>query len=180
METIEQIKHSYHLKVDETYEKTFPVVAKFVSRAGGSFDDAKDIFHDAMVIFLEKKSTKKVDFIQSEGAYILGISKHLWIRKYKNEKKKTHLNGLESEIEVPADYFPTPDNKRLLRFLRVAGEKCLNLLRAFYFQQSSITEIAEDFGYQHPHSASVQKYKCLEKVRNTVKERSLTYEEFTA
>ena len=28
-------------------------------------------------------------------------------------------------------------------------------------------------------TASVQKYKCLEKVRNTVKEKSLTYDDFT-
>ncbi|WP_246230140.1 RNA polymerase sigma factor [Mucilaginibacter humi] len=29
------------------YKKAFPIVAKYVSRMGGSFDEAKDVFQDA-------------------------------------------------------------------------------------------------------------------------------------
>jgi hypothetical protein len=33
-------------------------------------------------------------------------------------------------------------------------------------------------GFANEHSASAQKYKCLEKVREIVKQKSLTYEDF--
>ncbi len=184
METLEKIDDvvmtiSENYEVVEIYEQTFPAVAKFISSTGGSFEDAKDIFHDALVIFIEKKSENPVNIIKSNRAYILGISKHLWINKYKKDSFKIPLNGMENEIVIPDDYFPTANNKRLLNFLKIAGKRCLDLLRAFYFQQFSIKEIVRNLGYSNEHSVSVQKYKCLEKVRNTVKEKSLTYDDFT-
>ena len=33
----------------QLYKKAFPVVAKYISRMGGSFDEAKDIFQDAFI-----------------------------------------------------------------------------------------------------------------------------------
>ena len=71
---------------------------------------------------------------------------------------------MEAEIVIPDDYFPTTNNKRLLNFLKIAGKRCLDLLRAFYFQQLPIKEIAGNLGYSNEHSVSVQKYKCLEKL----------------
>jgi hypothetical protein len=40
-------------------------------------------------------------------------------------------------------------------------------------------KLMKNLGYLNEHSASVQKYKCLEKIRNIVKEKSLTYDDFT-
>ena len=184
METLEKIDDiviaiSSNYEIEEIYGQTFPAVAKLISSAGGTFDDAKDIFHDALVIFMERDSKIPVNAIKSDKAYILGISKHLWIRKFQKDSRNIPLNSMENEIVIPDDYFPTANNTRLLNFLKIAGKRCLDLLRAFYFQQLSIKEIVRDLGYSHEHSVSVQKYKCLEKVRNTVKEKSLTYDDFT-
>nr|WP_321486658.1 sigma-70 family RNA polymerase sigma factor [uncultured Draconibacterium sp.] len=184
METLEEIADieiitSGNYEMEEVYEQVFPAVARLVSFTGGSFDDAKDIFHDALVIFMERDSQNPVDAIKSDKAYILGISKHLWIRKSQKDSHRISLSSMENEIVIPDDYFPTTNNKRLLNFLKIAGKRCLDLLRAFYFQQLPIKEIAGNLGYSNEHSVSVQKYKCLEKVRNTVKEKSLTYENFT-
>ena len=46
----------------QLYEETFPKVAKFVANRGGTFDDAKDIFHDALVILYEKSTGEKAGF----------------------------------------------------------------------------------------------------------------------
>jgi len=52
------------------------------------------------------------------------------------------------------------------------------LLRAFYYDKLSMSKIANRFGFSSERSATVQKYKCLEKVRDLVKEKSLSYEDF--
>lgn len=184
METLDEIADieittSENYEMEEVYEQVFPAVAKLVGSAGGSFDDAKDIFHDALVIFLERNSQNPVSVIKSDKAYIIGISKHLWIRKSQKDSHWISLNSMENEIVIPDDYFPTTNNKRLLNFLKIAGKRCLDLLRAFYFQQLPIKAIVSNLGYSNEHSVSVQKYKCLEKVRNTVKEKSLIYDDFT-
>lgn len=166
-------------EVAEIYEEIFPAVAKLISSTGGSFEDAKDIFHDALVIFIEKTTDNPQLIIKSNRAYILGISRHLWIRKCKKDSLKLALDGLEKEMAIPDDYFPKASNKRLLEFLKIVGARCLDLLRAFYFQQCTIKDIADNLGYSNQHSVSAQKYKCLEKLRNTIKNKSYSYDDFT-
>lgn len=165
-------------QIEETYKRVFPRVAVFVNKMGGSLDDAKDIFHDALVIYLEKKSQKRLEIHTSEEVYILGISKHLWIHKYNADQTTVSLSEMENNISIPDDYFPSVQDKRLLRFLEYTGKRCLNLLRAFYYEQLPMKKMINKLGYSNEHSASVQKYKCLEKVREAIKEKSLTYDDF--
>lgn len=154
------------------YEETFPFVAAFVSKMGGSMDDAKDIFHDALVIFLEKNPDTK-----NPGAYILGIAKHLWIRKYQNDKHRVSLDAFEKTIAIPEEEIH-PLVARLTRLIESAGKSCLELLQAFYYQRLSAEEVASTLNYSNAHSATVQKHKCFQKIKNVVKEKSLQYESF--
>jgi DNA-directed RNA polymerase specialized sigma24 family protein len=165
-------------EMEDLYEQVFPRVAVFISKMGGSFDDARDIFHDALVIFYENSARKNIVIHTSEQAYILGIAKHLWVRKFNKQQYNVSFSSLESEISIPDDYFPDINSKRLLKVLEVAGRRCLDLLRAFYYQNLSVRKIADSLGYANEHSASVQKYKCIEKVRETIKAKSLAYDDF--
>lgn len=161
----------------ELYEEAFPKVARFIAHRRGSFQDAKDIFHDAMVIFYEKIVGERLAVNISNASYLVGIAKHLWIRKFKDDHKKVGLDDIETTISIPEDYFEVSENG-LVSLLERTGRKCLNLLRAFYYDNRSIQEIKEAFGFSNVHSASTQKYKCIEKMRNTIQEKSMGYEDF--
>lgn len=163
---------------EELYEKAFPPVAGFVSKMSGSFQEAKDIFHDALVIFYEKTLDRDFTITTSPEAYILGIAKHLWIRKFSRDHQQVSLDAVESALSIPEDYYPTLNTSKLLHLLENTGRKCLDLLRAFYYKKHPVKEIAFALGYRNEHSATVQKYKCLEKMRNTIKEKAITYEDF--
>ena len=156
------------------YKSTFPAVARYVSKMGGSFDEAKDIFQDALVIYYEKAASGSLSHQTNEKAYLMGISKHLWLKKYSADSKLVPIDGFDEENTEEAK---VADN-RILCFLQTAGKKCMDLLRSFYYDQLPLNEVAEQFGFSGVRSATVQKYKCLEKVRETVKEKSLTYEDF--
>jgi hypothetical protein len=41
-----------------------------------------------------------------------------------------------------------------------------------------MNEVSQLHGFSNPHSASVQKYKCIEKIKVMVKQKSLSYEDF--
>jgi RNA polymerase sigma factor (sigma-70 family) len=49
--------------------------------------------------------------------------------------------------------------------LEALGEPCRSLLRAYYHQDKSMQEIAQDFGYTNPDNAKTQKYKCLMRLK---------------
>ena len=156
------------------YKGAFPAVARYVSKMGGTFDEAKDIFQDALVVYYEKAVTGELDIRVNAKAYLMGIAKHLWLKKFGVNNKYVSIDGIDAE---EAEDVRVSDS-RLLSFLQTAGKKCMDLLRSFYYDQLPLNDIAETFGFSCVRSATVQKYKCLEKVRETVKQKALTYEDF--
>jgi len=158
------------------YKSAFSVVARYVSKMGGTFDEAKDIFQDALVIYYEKTVSGGLVLNNNEQAYLLGISKNLWLKKFKENNRSESLDGIEAaEVEEQQ-----ASELKLMKFLETAGKKCMELLRSFYYDQLPLADVAKLFGFSGVRSATVQKYKCLEKVRETVKEKSLSYEDFLA
>ncbi|HEY5823212.1 MAG TPA: sigma-70 family RNA polymerase sigma factor [Cyclobacteriaceae bacterium] len=160
------------------YEEVFPVVTALVHKQGGSLQDAKDIFQDALVIFYEKSVSGTLSIHLSDEAYLVGIVKHLWIRKFKADLKFISLDHFEKEITLPEDVNHSSNN-RLLHLLEVTGKKCLELLKSIYYDKQSMDEVSKTFGFSGAHSVSAQKYKCIEKIKDTVKQKSLQYGDFT-
>jgi DNA-directed RNA polymerase specialized sigma24 family protein len=180
METLveEQIIKKQGVLTAEFYEQAFPRIAAFVARMGGTFEDAKDIFHDALVVYYEIRMHDSARIRTSEEAYVMGVAKHLWARKHQRNRTEILTSEFEREIPVPDEDAPTVEEKRLLRILESAGKKCMDLLRAFYYRRRPVKELAGMLGYTGEHALSAQKYKCLEKVRNTIKQKSLHYDDF--
>ncbi len=156
------------------YKKAFPVVARYVARMGGSLEEAQDIFQDTLVIYYEKVASAQAEPIVNEKAYLLGIAKRLWLQRYKATLKNQPLNDFDVEI-IPDEQ---PATGKILHYLETAGKKCMELLRAYYYDHLPVGDVATLFGYSGTHSATVAKYKCLEKVRETVKQNSLNYADF--
>jgi DNA-directed RNA polymerase specialized sigma24 family protein len=159
----------------DLYERSFPRVAEFVGKRKGTFQDAKDIFQDALIIYYEKLVEGELSIQLSDEAYVLGISKHLWFRKFGADQKNISLDS----ITIADDFYPDVNSSRLQVFLERAGKKCMDLLSAFYFHRQSPATIAPEFGYSGERSATVQKFKCIEKLRDIVKQKSMSYDDFT-
>lgn len=158
---------------EELYLKAFPSAAHYIHRQGGHLEDAKDMFQDALVIYYERMVAGKLSVSHSDTAYITGIVKHLWSKEL---KKREELQGTDIEV---GEQLPQSSTQKLLHFVETAGRKCLDILKAFYYDKMPVEQVADTFGYSGIRSATVQKYKCLEKLRDTVKEKSLNYADFT-
>lgn len=159
------------------YKAAFPLVARYIGRRGGSFDEAKDVFQDALIIYYENAITSG-NTPRNEKAWLLGIAKNLWLKSYRNNSRYIPLDeaGNVSDITPPEDQQPL--TAKLLNYLESTGQKCMELLKSFYYDKMPMGDIATTFGFSGIRSATVQKFKCLEKVRDTVKSKSLSYEDF--
>ena len=159
------------------YKKAFPDFARFVARTGGNLDEAKDTFQDALLVWYEKSVSSELQVAKSEKAYVLGTAKYLWIKRFKSILAQTELNQdtvFDQAIEDEAG----PSEQKLLQVLETAGRKCMDLLKSFYYDKLSPAKLARQYGFSGERSATAQKYKCLEKVRNEVKRQSLSYADF--
>ena len=163
------------------YKNTFPLVAKHISRMGGSLDEARDIFQDSLIIYYEKTVRADLNLEYSDKAYLFGIARHLWNKRYKETGKQVSMDELNADFDEQAGLFHTEEQEistsRLFQLLQTSGQKCMQLLSAFYYEKLKMEKIAERFGFSGPRSATVQKFKCLEKVKETVKEKSISYED---
>lgn len=158
------------------YKTSFPGVARFVKTYGGSPEDAKDVFQDALVIYFEKHAKNDFSPQVNEQAYVHGIVRHLWYKKHRHDKP---VKTLSAEIEnTPFQETDPVVSERLLSFVERSGKKCMELLRSFYYDQLSMKEVATKFGFSGERSATAQKFKCLEKVRNSIHKLSLNKDDF--
>jgi RNA polymerase sigma factor (sigma-70 family) len=168
------IEHREKLFV-ELYKSCFPAVARYVSRMNGSLEQAKDVFQDALLAFYEKQRSGSGIAVANEKAYLTGIAKHLWLKRYKQEANTVMW---KAAADKAPEKETQPSSARVLHYLETAGQKCMDLLRAFYYDKTDLSKIASEFGFSGVRSATVQKFKCLEKVREKIKEKSLSYEDF--
>jgi len=178
---IEEKQSSREALFMKLYQEAFPLVARHVSKMGGSFDEAKDIFQDALVVYYEKVQVSGLTLKHREKAYLFGIAKYLWIKRYKENSNNISLDSLGLVFNEGTDLadavYEEVSSPKLMRLLQQAGQKCMQLLSAFYYEKLDMETLAERFGFSGPRSATAQKFKCLEKVKETVIEKSLKYED---
>lgn len=158
----------------QLYDEVYPVVASLISRQGGSRAEAEDIFQDAVLVLLDMNQRET---IRDHRKYLVGIAKHLWLRRAKGGVRYLALDDFEQSLSIPEA--PSEEGQdALLRLLQRSGSKCLDLLSDFYFAGLTIAEVANRHGFTNAHSASVQKHKCVEKLRSVVRGKSYRYEDF--
>lgn len=152
----------------QIYQLAFPKVARLVGRRGGNLEEAKDIFHESLIILYERCRLETLEIKGSVINYVIGMCRNQWSSHLRRQSREILTADFsEQEWAAPAPEEPNSDN-RLLTYLEKAGKKCLDLLQAVYYFRYSMQEIAEEFGFRTVRSATVQKYKCMEKVRNEV------------
>ena len=152
------------------YRRAFPGVRQYVQRHGGSDQDAQDVFQDALVVFFEKTVAGTLTLSTEPAAYLAGVSRHLWQRERERRTRHPHAPLAETDYELPDDPEPAlPASFVVLAYVEQLGERCRGLLLAFYYFGRPLAGIAADYGYRSTRSATVQKFKCLERLRNAVR-----------
>lgn len=158
------------------YLQVFPKAARYLQKRGVDLEASRDIFQEALLAYYEKTMIEQVKPQKNDQAYLMGIVKNIWRKQAEVQKRWLPADHLE--IAATESLLPVSDT--LLAFIRQTSEKCLNLLQSFYYEKLDMKSLAQRFGFKSERSATVQKYKCLEKVREEVKQKSLSYEDFLA
>ena len=178
--TVTKIHQLLHENREEAfrqlYDSCFPAVLRLVRNTGGQQEDARDVFHDALIILYEKHLSGQLVLTTGPKPYVIGIVKHLWRRQSGKQGKELSFSAFEKQLDVPDRSQNEPLSRphlRLFKFLSVAGRRCLDILQAFYYQQMPLAQIAEEFGFASTRSATVQKHKCLKKIQSAIQEKQL-------
>ncbi|GAB3331297.1 hypothetical protein GCM10027299_36990 [Larkinella ripae] len=159
--------------LEQLYAQTYPMVRHYVREHGGSEEDAKDLFHEALIRFYEKTVQDHLVLTSSVSTYLMGICKNLWRQEITKRTRQMPLT--ESQVEAvwgEPEADDEPAALKLMAFVEQLGESCKAILVSFYYWGHRLEQIAARQGYQTVRSATVQKYKCLERLRKTVRHLS--------
>ncbi|MEM9337965.1 MAG: sigma-70 family RNA polymerase sigma factor [Bacteroidota bacterium] len=169
-----QPTQSRELRITQWYQDVFPMACAYLRKRGGDLEAARELFQEALIIFYEKLLEDDFQPEMNDQAYLMGIVKKCWLRQRARSKPVEGLEGVEPIQENEPTLIP----QKLMRYLKQSGRRCMDLLQSFYYERISMKELSERFGYKSERSATVQKYKCLEKVRDEIKQKSVSYEDF--
>lgn len=152
------------------YRQGFPPVRRYIGRHGGTEQDAQDIFQDALVVLYEQATGGTLTLTASASTYLGSISRNLWQQELRRRARLPHRAPLEDwEAAATAEAEAPPEPAfAVLDYVERLGAKCKGLLLSFYYFQQPLTQIAETYGYRSVRSATVQKFKCLERLRHAV------------
>lgn len=156
--------------IDTIYKDNFNMIQSFILNNNGTYDDARDIFQEAMITLYDKAKRESFVLTCQIKTYIYSVCRRLWLKRLQQMKRYTiQSEGLEETVAVEDD-IEIHDKKNVEfaimdRALNSLGEPCKSLLEAYYIHKKGMTDIAQDFGYTNADNAKNQKYKCLMRLK---------------
>lgn len=142
-----------------------------------SEDEMLDHYQDVLTIFFEKVINGTLETVESTiKTYLFGIGKNKIMQQFDRDgRKKRH------EEHVSEHYSFLARNENALgifetaketskRIFETIGEPCKTILRLFYFDKKSMTEIASAMGHKNEGVSRTTKKRCLEKIRSELKQ----------
>lgn len=148
----------------------FGKVSAMIKSKGGTKSDAEDIFQEALIILFNNIKSKKFEGRSTINTYLYSICFYLWNDELKRRGKTIQNN--ENEI-ISIDFMDEQLEresklKKVEKVLESIGEKCMKLLKMFYYETLSMQTIASKLGYSSVGSAKTQKYKCIERAKSKI------------
>jgi RNA polymerase sigma factor (sigma-70 family) len=156
--------------VETLYKRHFGMIQHFVTNNNGSFDDARDIFQEAMIALYEKVQNDSFTLTCQIKTYLFSICKNLWLKRLQQMGKySSPLSSEEEAISVDTDLEELAHKDAAFaimdRALNSLGEPCKSLLEGYYLNKKGMQELAAEFGYTNSDNAKTQKYKCLMRLK---------------
>ena len=156
--------------VEALYKSHFSMIQHFVTNNNGSFDDARDIFQEAMITLYEKVQLDNFGLTCQIKTYLFSICKNLWLKRLQQMGKYSAPLSAQEEtisVEEDLDQFEKKDAAFAImdRALNSLGEPCKSLLEGYYLNKKGMQELASQFGYTNADNAKNQKYKCLMRLK---------------
>jgi RNA polymerase sigma factor (sigma-70 family) len=156
--------------IDTIYKDNFNMVQSFILNNNGSYDDARDIFQEAMITLYQKAKSESFVLTCQIKTYVYSVCRRLWLKKLQQAGRYiSQVEGMAETIPVEEDL--DIQEKRNAEFaimdraLNSLGEPCKSILESYYLQKKDMNEIAAAFGYTNADNAKNQKYKCLMRLK---------------
>ncbi len=156
--------------IETLYKDNFGMVQTYILQNNGSYDDARDIFQEAMIALYEKAQSDSFVLTCQIKTYVYSICRRLWLKRLQQMGRYSQpVDNLEETVGVEEEIEDHEKRNAAFAIMDRAmgslGEPCKSLLEGYYIQKKDMQQLAEMFGYTNADNAKNQKYKCLMRLK---------------
>ncbi len=145
------------------------------------YDDIMDIYVNVWIDVRDNIRRRKTEDVKSWKSYIFNLG---WKQACKFATRTRHIPSIDDEKfdwetfekeytaqkEAEKSIYNDPDLKAVLAAeLSYIPDPCNKILRFYYFEERSMKDIADAMNYSNSRSANVIKNRCLEKIKERVR-----------
>ena len=157
------------------YVEYYQMILQFIRTHGGTEDDAKDIYQDALYEFWEKVTIGSYEQKSTIKTFVFALCKYKWYNICRNKKGYSiDIDSFELESELYEPEIEQILNEQItvaLDCLTKATDHCRTILESYYWKRASNKEIAQNLNLKNEDTVKTAKYKCLQKLKICVNEK---------
>lgn len=164
------------------YKRHKSYCMNFMKSMYNDYDEIKDIFQDAVIVFYENLNTDGFTLTCSMQTYLNSICRNQILKRI-NFSKRYDVKTADDKsefLENITDWFDDGMEvntervnvmKDILKDMKETSSKCYDILVRFFYQNQTMDQIAAYLDYTNADNAKNQKYRCQEKLKTEVFKR---------
>jgi len=142
----------------------------------GSEEDARDIFQEALLVFIKKLQTPNFELTAQPKTYLYAVCRNLWLKQL--QKKKRHKGTIQIDDpdntialiqvdEIAEKKAIEAKHELISEIMEEISGDCKELLMSFYFKKMPLKEIAAIMDYSEGF-VKVKKKRCMDALKKKV------------
>lgn len=155
------------------YNKNLRMIIKYFLTNNGTEEEAKEYLQDALVIFWEKVRNDQFELKSKITTFIFSIVKNRWLRELARRKKHTNLDSVEANPDGTAnaeEEYQINETAEIVRdCINRLSQLCQKILKYYYYDNMSMTEISKLTGLANENVAKAKKYQCKKELEGLVR-----------
>ncbi|MDO1450923.1 sigma-70 family RNA polymerase sigma factor [Rhodocytophaga aerolata] len=167
-EILARIRQGDEGALDYLYKKNYKMMTKMVINNSGTEDEAKDIYQDALIVFWQKAVSGNLVLSSKISTFIYSICQNLWRKEL---ERKSKLSSEEKDSPEINDVDRRERIEIINNSINNLGETCRKILTYYYFDNLSMSDIAEKMGFANADTAKTKKYKCKKELDELIKSK---------
>lgn len=156
-------------------EHSFPFIRRYVNTNGGSDEDAKDVFHDTFLAFIEKVGEEKFSWKGDLAKLSNVIGKYRWLKILRAQPKKgvfdEALSKLDPGLGIDELLEKQEKNQLIASCLKALSLKERVSLMLFYYYSLSHSDIAILLDFESARVSTAMKNTYMNKLKNLVSKK---------
>ena len=146
------------------------MILQMVRMNNGDTSEAKDLYQESMLHFLERVWSEKFILTCKVSTFIYSICRKKWLYKLRGRPNFIDIEEYKELEDVSEDAteegIEIPDDAQIINSINNLGEPCKTLLIGFYYEKLSMEQLAAKLRYRSVQVAKQQKFRCKDRLKN--------------